>query len=280
MIQRPHHTLVTIPHRPSITSKTVSQKPTCMAMMTNRSFSLWRLPYYWATASKAKRRLALITGISGISFIGAILGPAFWLMLGGIGAVVSWRVYQQTKRWWQLINPSEQIFSSIGRGTNGSGGDEGLFDLLRRQVGSHQAAEQVQRQAITRLTEWARTDLGRKVLVDDLNINHIDDMTFYPPHSCSLSSQAMMVNGKQSSVQAIHVEFWAEANPSIHPRSGSCCIYVDAIVDTASSTPGQVQIKDIRLAAPGWHADEHVPISDDQQSKRKNVLEGEFRDVV
>ncbi|KAI9489117.1 hypothetical protein BDB00DRAFT_845232 [Zychaea mexicana] len=236
-------------------------------LITTRNFSIWRIPFYWATATKAKRRVALLGSLSGLTMIGAVLGPAFWLVLGGVGTIVTWRIWQQTKRWWQLLNPSEQMVASLAKQ-----GGEGLMQLLRRQVGSHQAAEEVQRQAINKLIQWARTDQGRRVLVDELNVAHVDDITFYPPHSCSLSSQTVVTNGKESSGQKVHVEFWAEADRSVHPRSGSCCIYADAITDGS----GNIQMKDIRLAAPGWHADEHIPLD---QPKSENVIEGAFRDV-
>ena len=266
-------------HRPTLsptTVRVVQPQPqqsilTCERMIIKRSFSLWRIPFYWATATKAKRQLAVLGSVTGLTAIGALIGPTFWLALGGIGTIVSWRIYQQTKRWWQLMNPAEQLLSSFARNSGG----EGLFQLLRRQVGSHQAAEQVQQRAIDKLTQWAHTDIGRKVIVDDLNVGHVDDMTFYPPHSCSMTTESITINGQKSTGQKVHVEFWAEANQKIHPRSGSCCVYVDAVADASS---GDIQIKDIRLAAPGWAADEHVPLND--LNTRKNVIEGEYKDVV
>ena len=275
--QRSISLLNTCLHRPTITTmKRVQQQQqqpilTNEMMITRRCFSIWRIPFYWATATKAKRKLALLGSITGFTAIGALIGPTFWLALGGIGTIMSWRIYRETKRWWQLINPAEQLISSFARNSGG----EGLFQLLRRQVGSHQAAEQVQQKAIEKLTQWAHTNIGRKVVVDELNVAHVDDMTFYPPHSCSMTTETISINGKKSTGQKVHVEFWAEANQRIHPRSGSCCIYVDAVADGLS---GEIQIKDIRLSAPGWAADEHVPLND--LNTHKNVIEGEYRDVV
>ncbi|KAI8143788.1 hypothetical protein BJV82DRAFT_494796, partial [Fennellomyces sp. T-0311] len=218
-------------------------------MMTTRPFSLWRIPLYWATASKWKRRATVLGSLSGLTFIGAVLGPAFWLVLGGVGTVVTWRMWRQTKRWWQLLSPGERVLASITP-------QEGIMQLLRRQIGGHEAAQQVQQKAIDTILEWAHTDHGRRVLVNDLNVSRVDGMTFFPPHASSVSSQTMIVNGNRASGEQIHVEFWAEDDRSVHPRSGSCCVYVDALVDPS----GQIQLKDVRLAAPGWHADEHVPL--------------------
>ncbi|KAI9313460.1 hypothetical protein BX666DRAFT_692508 [Dichotomocladium elegans] len=235
-------------------------RPQC----TTRCFSIWRVPIYLATASKARRRVAMLGTITGLTAIGALLGPVFWLALGGAATLVSWRVWRATRQWWDLLNPSALRDQSV----------KGLYQLLMREVGNHRGAEAVRQEAIGQIMKWASTDHGRRVLLDELNLDHINDIDFYPAHASSSTLQQIMINGKKSSEQHVRVEFWAQDDRTPGYRGGSCCVYADAAI----SPDGTITLKDIRLSAPGWHADEHIPLDHVYVPKGK-VIEGEYRDV-
>lgn len=231
---------------------------------------MWKIPIYLATAGKAKRNLALLGTVSGITFIGALVGPVFWVILGGTAAMVAWRVWHQTSRWWQLIN-NGSVTDAAKRPMHGS---EGLFNLLEK-LGNHRAAEQVREATIDRILSWSQTEEGRRVLVEHFNIDHLKDVTFFPTHAASHETFTAAINGRKESMERIKVQFWAEDDQSKGPRGGSCCVHAVANVDDH----GNIQLEDIRLSAPGWHPDEHIPITSRGARTAGKVIEGEFRDV-
>lgn len=254
--QRPH-----IPRTPI--SPYLRQRPS--TAVAQRPFSIWRIPIYLATAGKTKRRIALLGTVSGITLLGAFLGPTFWIISGGAATLVSWRIWRQTSRWWQLINQNNIARVAFQEAP-------GLFRLLEKQVGSHRAIEQVRQQAIERIYEWAQASDGKRVLLDDFGVDHVKDITFFPVHASSSVSRVLEVNGHRESAQEINVEFWAADDTSKGPRGGSCYIHANAIVDSH----GNIELRSIRLNAPGWHSDEYVPL---QTQRRGRVIEGEYRDL-
>lgn len=259
--------------RPKVTQLGITAyKQPCLHQPV-RPFSMWKIPIYLATAGKAKRRLALLGTVSGITVIGALLGPVFWIILGGTAATVAWRVWRHTSRWWQLIN-NNGVTDAAKRAISGS---EGLFSLLEKQVGNHRAADQVREATIDRIMSWSQTEEGRRTLVEHFNIDHLKDVTFFPTHASSHESRTTIANGHKQSMQQIKVQFWAEDDQSKGPRGGSCCVHAIADVDDQ----GNIQLQDIRLSAPGWHPDEHIPITskDNNATSSGRVIEGEFRDV-
>lgn len=234
-----------------------------------RSFSVWRIPIYLATTSKWKRRLTVLGSLAGITTIGAILGPAFWIVIGGVATVATWRVWRATNQWWQLINNTTTPQAVEQQAKS-------LYQVLKRQVGYHRGAEDVRQAAIEKIMQWAHTDQGHHILFNELNLGHIDDIDFYPVHSTTSTSRTISSNGQEQTERHIYIEFWAQDDNTPGYRGGSCCVHVDAAVDNR----GSIILKDIRLAAPGWHADEHIPLK--QQSPTTpdgRVIEGEYRDV-
>ncbi|ORY95742.1 hypothetical protein BCR43DRAFT_418572, partial [Syncephalastrum racemosum] len=208
-----------------------------------RAFSWWRIPVYIATASKGKRRLAALGTASGLFAIGSILGPAFWIVLGGSAALVSWRVWRATSHWWDIIQNS-----NLAPAANS------LFGLLRSQVGSHRAAEQLRQLAIDQVLSWGATEQGHRALVDELGMDHIRDLVYFPAHSIRTSDTD--INGKKKKM--VEVEFWAQDNRTADYRGGSCVIRASAVVEEGRKE--HLRLQDVRVSAPGWHAEESVPL--------------------
>lgn len=237
-------------------------------LTTRRSFSVWRIPIYLATTSKWKRRFAVLGSLAGITTIGAVLGPAFWIVIGGVATVATWRVWRATSQWWQLINSSTTPQAVEQQAKS-------LYQVLKKQVGYHRGAEGVRQAAIEKIMEWAHTDQGHHILFNEMNLGHIDDIDFYPVHSTTNTSKTYTINNQEHTERHVYVEFWAQDDSTPGYRGGSCCVHVDAAIDNH----GGIILKDIRLAAPGWHADEHIPLKQSSTTSNGRVIEGEYRDV-
>ncbi|KAG0186942.1 hypothetical protein DFQ28_007083 [Apophysomyces sp. BC1034] len=208
-----------------------------------------------ATTTKTKRRMALAATFGGITLISAVFGPIVWVTVLGVGSVVTWRTWSKTQKIWQTLSPQASTASSVA--TN-------ILGVLKSQVKEHHLTDGIRQDAIDHLLAWADTDDGRRVLVDEFNVDHVKQLTFLPVHA--------MTTVERGNSRKVNLEFWVEDDQSVGNRGGACIVRAIANVNK----DGQVQLEDIRLSAPGWHADEVIPL---KKSVPDKVIEGEFLDV-
>ncbi|KAL0090665.1 hypothetical protein J3Q64DRAFT_1706561 [Phycomyces blakesleeanus] len=238
-----------------------------------RAFSLWRIPIMLMTAGKTKRRIALATTLGGMTLVSAVAGPVVWLVVGGIASILAWRVWRQTSVWWKVLAPPAMTVAGVA-----SKAGNGIFDLLKAHVGTHRAADQVQKEAISQIMKWADTPMGRRVLTEEFNADHIKDLSFLPVHSSSFSSQTIKENNKTKfDVQRVEIQFFAEDDATPGDRGGGCIVRAVATIDGN----GKIRMEDIRLSAPDWTSEERIPIESLPygDAPHRRIIEGEFKDV-
>ncbi|KAI9018710.1 hypothetical protein CLU79DRAFT_759992 [Phycomyces nitens] len=254
------------PRRPALS-------PAYGQITTVRTFSFWRIPIMLLTASKAKRRLALATTLGGMTLVSTVLGPVVWLVVGGIASIMAWKVWRQTSVWWKVLGPSAMTVAGVA-----SKASNGIFDLLKAHVGTHRAADQVQKEAISEILKWADTPMGRRVLTEEFNADHIKDLSFLPVHSSSFSSQTILENNRTKvDVQRVQVEFFAQDDATPGDRGGGCVVRATATIDGN----GKIRMEDLVLSAPDWTTEERIPIESIPygDAPQKRIIEGEFKDV-
>ncbi|KAF7731552.1 hypothetical protein EC973_009316 [Apophysomyces ossiformis] len=250
----PMPTMMTLPTRPATVSS-LYLRPSPMNCHAIRPFSLYQIPFMLVSASKTKRRLALATMVGGISLVSVVLGPLVWITVLGVGSVLAWRTWSRTQKLWKTLTP--QVNSSAAVASN-------IFSVLKSQVQKHHMIDQVRQRAIDQLLKWANTDEGRQLLVREFNVDHVNQLTFLPVHS--------MTTIEQNNHKQMNLEFWVEDDASVGNRGGACMVRVAARVNE----DGRLQLDAIQLSAPGWHADEMIPLD---KSDTARVIEGEFRNL-
>ncbi|KAI8393821.1 uncharacterized protein BYT42DRAFT_542021 [Radiomyces spectabilis] len=231
---------------------------------TVRSLSMWRIPILIATAGKTKRRLAVTALLGGASLISAVVGPVVWIILGGTGAFVAWRVWRQTNKWWKYIGPPAATIAGSAVPMTST-----VWNAVKNHVGKHRAADEVRQKAIDHVKEWAQTQQGRQILLNEFSVDHVDELTFFPTHSSETVTRKISQNeGKEETERnEVKVEFWVEDDQTMGNRGGGCIVHAWASVDKK----GQPHLESLKLSAPGWHDDETVPLHYDRDTGRERL---------
>ncbi|KAI8093481.1 uncharacterized protein BX664DRAFT_372361 [Halteromyces radiatus] len=209
-------------------------------------------------ASPKQRKFALISTIVGTSFLGFLFGPMSFLVISGLLGGVAWRIWRQTTEWWKYL-PSNLM------------NNHSLYSMIRSQVGQHRAEDQVRDQTIQRIREWGKTDQGRRILLDDFNVDHIDQLIFLPTHSHATYTLVESINANQFTQKQVDIQFLIEESQDM----GGCMVSAKAWID---SDTGKVTLKDIKLSSPDWSLDKHVPLKQNNNNNDR-VIEGEFKDI-
>lgn len=243
-----------------------------------RTFMWYRIPLMILAASSTKRKMILSGLIGGTALIGFILGPLSLLVMGGIAGIITIRLWRQTRDWWRYIPVVTNTLSNQS---------SSLYSMLRSQVGQHRAEDQVRNLAIEKIKQWAHTNQGRNIFLNEFNVDHVNDLTFLPNHASAIFTSNSSINNNnnhnnQQQQQAdlfkkqISIQFWVESEEREDSGGGGgCMVTADANVDPNN---GNITFQQIKLTSPGWTVDEFVPL-DNNQNHQGKVIEGEFKNV-
>ncbi|KAK4515134.1 uncharacterized protein ATC70_002744 [Mucor velutinosus] len=230
------------------------------ATQQQRQISFWNIPLSLMTASPIKRRLTLAAlGGAGLAFT-IILGPFLLVGIGGIAAVIGFRLWR-VKRGLQnqLQNAGQPLqdwpdFLNAFMQQQGMGGD--VFGKDQRQV---------ETEAVRRLELWAQSSRGRNQLIE----NGIHPERITQNVSMRGSSYASTSSNVTGTTTEIKIELDLRNSPGT-------LLIASAQLDKEGNN---LTINDIKLVTATGHV-LSVPSSINQQgSNGGRVIEGEFYDV-
>lgn len=216
-----------------------------------RSITFRNIPVSLLTASPLKRRL-ILAAVGGASLaVAVVLGPILLVGLGGIAAVVAFRLWRFKR---QLLQQS----SSQG---NGDWPDFLTAFIQQQQVfGKEQL--QVQKEAMGRLELWAQTNEGRDILIE--NGVHPDRVTGNVSMRGS-SYSSTTVNNDQ--VTEIKIELDLNSTP------GAVLIAIAEM-----DKEGNMSLKTLKLVTSTNVLG--IPLTMNRQNQGGGrIIEGEFRDI-
>ncbi|CAO3609654.1 unnamed protein product [Cunninghamella blakesleeana] len=233
--------------------------------MIKRTFIWYRIPLMILAASNTKRKMILSGIIGGTALVGFIFGPLSLLVIGGIASLVTIRLWRQTRDWWHYIPAVTNTLSNQS---------SSFYSMLRSQVGQHRAEDQVRQLAIEKIKQWAHTNQGRNIFLNEFNVDHVNDLTFLPNHATAIfaSARSSSMNEQQQNDlfrKQISIQFWVESEDREDSGGGGgCMVTVDANVDPNN---GNITFQQIKLASPSWNVDEFVPLDHRHHEK---IIEG------
>lgn len=215
-----------------------------------RSITFRNIPASLLTASPLKRRLILAAAGGASLAVAVVLGPILLVGLGGIAAVVAFRLWRFKR---QLLQQSSQ--------GNGDWPDFLNAFIQQQQVfGKEQL--QVQKEAVNRLEIWAQTHQGRDILIE--NGVHPDRVTGNVSMRGS-SYSSTTVNNDQ--ITEIKIELDLNSAP------GAVLIAIAEM-----DKEGNMSLKNLKLVTSTNVLS--IPLTINRQNQGGGrIIEGEFRDI-
>lgn len=234
---------------PIMTRSLVYPRSPVNLMQQHRNFSLWNIPLALMTASPLKRRLALV-GLGGAGLaITVILGPFLLIGVGGIAAVIGFRVWRMKR----------QIQQELERQTSSNLNDWpdflNAFIQQQGQQGSFFGREQrdLQNETIKIVNQWVGSSQAREYGI--------------PENITENVSMRGSFSSKTNNIQEIKIELELLNSP------GSVLV-AKAVKDKGLE---QFNIKDIQLVTVNGQV-VGIPLST-QNRNGGRIIEGEFHDV-
>lgn len=225
-------------------------------MSQQRSFSLWNIPAMLMTASPLKRRLTLV-GLGGVGLaITVILGPFLLVGVGGIAAVVGFRLWRFKRQLQQELE--RQTSSNLNEWPD-------LLNAFFMQGSSFFGQDQkdIQKETVKRVNEWMDSSQGRDALG-----------SYGIPTDTAMTTEDVSIRGSYSSTRNDFTEIKVELALSNSTSPGSILV-TKAI---KNNKEGVLDIKDIQLVMVNGQVF-HIPLST-QNRNGGRIIEGEYRDVV
>ncbi|KAI8637972.1 hypothetical protein BD408DRAFT_423731 [Parasitella parasitica] len=226
--------------------------------MQQRHFSLWNIPLSLMTASPLKRRLTLAAlGGAGLA-VAVVLGPFLLVGIGGIAAVIGFRIWRIKRDLQSELQRSGQPLQDW---------PDFLNAFLQQQgtgvFGNDQ--RQVETEAVRRLQLWAQSEKGRNQLIEhSINPERITDNVSM--RGSSYSSTSSDVAGTTTKIK---IELDLRNSPGT-------ILIASAQLDKKSNT---LTILDMKLVTAIGHV-LPLPLSVNPQNPNGGrVIEGEFYDV-
>lgn len=212
-------------------------------VQARRQLSIWTIPkIVLATTNKSNRKWILGT-LGAASVLSSFLGPIVWVAAGGAASIVTWRLFQKTKTWWNYLTP---VISPHNKDQVPS-----MTEALLSQIGTHRAAELVRMDTIKELKHFFGTTPQGQKMLEDFGLDHPNDLVWEDVHK----SEATRLD-KENNKHLVKVNFFLEDQTSAGPRGGSCEVTATAVV----SGEGRIDLDQVKLSSPGWHKDEIVPL--------------------
>lgn len=223
-----------------------------------RQFSLWNIPLSLMAASPLKRRLTLAAlGSAGLA-VAVVLGPFLLVGVGGIAAVIGFRIWRikkgiesQLQRTGQPLQDWPDFLNAFiqQQGTGVFGNDQ----------------RQVETEAVRRLELWAQSSRGRSQLIE-YGIHPERITQNVSMRGSSYSSSSSNVTGTTTEIK---IELDLRNSPGV-------VLIASAQLDKENNN---LIITDMKLVTGTGHVIS-VPLSVSQQNPGGGrVIEGEFHDV-
>lgn len=223
-----------------------------------RQFSLWNIPLSLMAASPLKRRLTLAAlGSAGLA-VAVVLGPFLLVGVGGIAAVIGFRI-------WRIKKSIESQLQSTGQPLQDW---PDFLNAFKQQQGTGvfgNDQRQVETEAVRRLELWAQSSRGRTQLIE------------YGIHPERITQNVSMRGSSYSSSSSNVTGTTTEIKIELDLRNSPGVILIaSAQLDKENNN---LIITDMKLVTGTGHVIS-VPLSVSQQSPDGGrVIEGEFYDV-
>ncbi|KAI9309495.1 hypothetical protein BJ944DRAFT_258423 [Cunninghamella echinulata] len=237
-----------------------------------RNFMWWRIPVLFLTMSSKKRKMVISGLVSGTALLGFILGPLSLLVVGSIAGFITMRLWRQTRAWWRYLPTMNNAIQNTS-----------LYSMLRMQVGQHRAEDHVRALTIQKIKSWAHTDQGKRIFLNEFNVDHVDDLNFLPNHAtATFTTNSIQQNSNVAATatetkKQISIQFCVESEEREDSGGiGGCMVTVDAYVDPNN---GNISFRQIKLSSPAWATDEFLPLEESRNRDQEKVIEGEFKNV-
>ncbi|CAO3636264.1 unnamed protein product [Mucor fragilis] len=219
-----------------------------ISMIQRRPLSIWTIPKI-ILATQGKKNRGLILGTLGAAtFLSSFLGPVVWVTVGGAASLMSWRLFRKAKSWWNYLTPSKPDTDTVG---SSSQEEPSLVQALLSRIGTHHAEELVRMEAIKSLKNYFETSSKGKQVLEEFGLDHPRDLVWEDVHR---SETVRLDGGKKHRVS---VNFWLEDQTSKGPKGGNCEVIASAVV----SGQGNINLEQVKLSSPGWHADEVISLA-------------------